>query len=208
MTRITTHQRKALIDKIAQLTDTEHQEIYKIIKNTLQQNKIGCTHNRNGLFIDFKLIPNDIFMQIEAFVEFCNSNRSELDNYDKCINECKINKDISKIVTLHHTYQFEPEVTDVDNNLQSVIARESKQHEHQKQWLSILKESKQADKIALYIDSLENLYAKIHKKKMCNMKYANAKKKYARKVVLDKKFDSDLSSILVAEEENDTSSDD
>jgi hypothetical protein len=202
MSKITTHQRKALIEKISQLNETEHYEIFKLLEDTINREQVSFTHNRNGLFLDFKLVPNDVFYKIEQFVNFCLSNRQDLDNYDKCINECKLNKDISKVVSLHHSYQedAEHECDNLDNNLNSVIARENKQHEYQQQWLNILQENKKNYKLSTYLESLDSLYSKIHKKKTCNMKYANAKKKFARKILsIDRKSDSDLISDLNTE---------
>lgn len=206
--RVTTRQRKALIDKISRLTETEHQEIFKLLQESIKHGNVGHTQNRNGMFIDFKMIPNDVILKIEQFVDFCNYNRQNLDAYDKCINECKLNKDISKVVTLHHSKTDDLLDTKIDtdfdecntNSLQNVIARAAQSHQNEKQWLDLLKENKQCDKVLQYVDLLENNYSKIHKKKTCNMKYANAKKKYARRAVAEKKIDSDLISVLEPEE--------
>jgi len=202
--RVTTRQRKALIDKISRLTETEHHEIFKLLQETIKSGNIGHTQNRNGMFIDFKMIPNDVIQKIEQFVDFCNHNRHNLDAYDKCINECKLNKDISKVVSLHHSKECENKVdTTFDecnsNSLQNVIARASQSHRNEHHWLDLLKENKQCDKVLQYVDLLENNYSKIHKKKTCNMKYANAKKKYARRTVAEKKIDTDLISVLEPE---------
>lgn len=184
---ISTRRRKALIDKISALTETEHREIFKMLKETLNEN-VGFTQNRNGIFINFKMVPPETVIQIEKFVEFCNSNRADLDEYDKRINECKLNKDISKVIQ----YTNEESTQQIkSSSLQEVLTRESENHAKKTEWMDVIKECKQKTRVTQYVESLETNFQKIHKKKTCNMKYANAKKKYARRIVVDKKFDSE-----------------
>lgn len=236
---ITTRQRKALIEKISQLTETEHQEIYKMLNDVIKSNDgVGFTQNRNGVFLNFKKVPPETVIQIEKFVDFCNSNRPDLDEYDKRIKECKLNKDISKVIQynnvnnnitvsvsgdgaststgitatnsgalqqLKHSQDTQqhsiisPQAPPTTNSLQDVISRENKNHAKKTEWLDVLKECKEKERVSHYVDSLENNFSKIHKKKTCNMKYANAKKKYARRIVTEKKFDADLVSNLELE---------
>lgn len=207
--RVSTRQRKTLIEKIALLTETEHFEIYKMLSHVLKDGDVSCTKNRNGMFINFKKIPTALVLDIEKFVDFCNHNRQNLDEYDKCINECKLHKDISKVFTLHQQAKSmnDDENDDINadinascNALQDVITRENRNHFNKSQWLDLLKESKEKQRVTQFVDALENNFAKIHKKKTCNMKYANAKKKYARKVAPEKKFDADLVSNLEVEQ--------
>lgn len=196
---ITSRRRKILIDKIAYLNDTEHVEIFKMIKDS----NISFTQNRNGIFLNFKLIPDETVLQVEKFVEFCNSNRDDLDKYDKHINECKLHKDVSSVMSYNKLNSTEPFNTTAHNqtscNLQDVISREKKLHEDKTSFIDILRENKEKDRVCQYVDALEVNYAKIHKKKMCNMKYSNAKKKYSRKVTGDKKVEVDLVSNLEPE---------
>jgi hypothetical protein len=202
-----TQRRKAVIDKIAHLNENEHQEIYKMILENMSQTDLGVTKNRNGVFINIKLLPIEVITSIEDFVEFSNSNRHDLDEYDKCINECKLNKDISKILHMNPyclppvqapaDSHDEPEV--ISNSLQDVISRETKTHAKKNEWMDMLKDCKELDRVTHYVDSLENNCAKMNKKKTCNMKYANAKKRYARRIINEKKNELDFFSILESE---------
>lgn len=202
-TQLSTRRRKALIDKISMLTETEHTEIYKMLADIIKtRTDIGFTQNRNGMFLNFKMVPIDIVERIEKFVEFCNMNRPDLDEYDKRINECKLNKDISKVINMTNAQgdggdeDGNAESSNATNGLQDVLARETKNHTKKNEWMDLLKECKEKERVTHYVEALEGNFQKIHKKKTCNMKYANAKKKFARRVVIEKKFDSDLISNL------------
>lgn len=185
-----------------------------MLNDVIQSNDaIGFTQNRNGVFLNFKKVPPETVVQIEKFVDFCNLNRPDLDEYDKRIKECKLNKDISKVIQMSGTSQGNDNVLASNilndtfiqpppattNSLLDVIARETKNHAKKTEWLDVLKECKEKERVSHYVDSLENNFSKIHKKKTCNMKYANAKKKYARRIVAEKKFDADLVSNLEQE---------
>lgn len=205
---VTTRQRKALIDKIAVLTMNEHVEIFKIINDSLQEMDIKYTLNRNGMFINFKLIPDETVLKIEQFVDFCNNNRHDLDEYDKKINECKMNKDVSKVIHMYNMgagslgdglLEDECDIVKESQDLQDVIMRQTKNFTKKNEWIDIVKSTKEKERVSSYLESLENSYSKIHKKKTCNLKYANAKKKFARKCIPEKKFDLDLLSVLEEE---------
>jgi hypothetical protein len=78
--------KKRLLHKIEQLGSTEHTEIFKICK----MHGVSITETRlNGVFFNLTTLSDDVFFKIEDFVNYCHSNKSELDAYDQRLNECK-----------------------------------------------------------------------------------------------------------------------
>ena len=76
--------RKMLFEKINTMTKTEHEEIFKIIK---EKNKdIPYSKNKNGIFFNLSSIDDNTIHDINNFVNYCISNKQELDDYDKKIN--------------------------------------------------------------------------------------------------------------------------
>lgn len=191
----TNRERKALIDRISQLGPTEHEEILKIIK--LHCQSVSYSQNRNGVFINFRTVPSSIVEKIENFVEFCYENKQHLDEYDKRINECKLN---NKFLNLNSQEQTNDLTNTNDPQPLNVVMKSLTQsHVVDSLWQETLRETKERQKLECIMDVLENNYAKIHKKRACSTKYANAKKKYARKVTSDKRCETDLASILQPE---------
>ena len=86
--------KKLLFEKINSLSSTEHEEVFKIIKS----NNINYSKNKNGVFFNISNIHDDIVKHIDEFVLFCVSNKKELDEYDKKLNECKLNNNFQNIM--------------------------------------------------------------------------------------------------------------
>jgi hypothetical protein len=170
-------EKKHLIDQIAGLGVTEHAEIFKIIGDSVKY-----TQNSNGIFLNLKDLPADILENIKKFVDFCLENKTQLDEYDLKLNECKLNN--NKL-----------ESTEAPLSLDDVITIPTIQNE----WIDKLKESKQKERIDNVVEILEGNLQKINKKKTCNTKYSNAKKKYGRKVVVDRKSEGETLSVLTPE---------
>ena len=74
MTEYNNRVRKQILSKILILTETEHQEIFKILRNV----NIPFTQNCNGVFFNFSLVPNNIVQSIDEFVNFCLENKKDL----------------------------------------------------------------------------------------------------------------------------------
>jgi len=174
-------QKKQLRDKIGKLSQTEHEEIYKILK----RQRISFTQNKNGIFFDFSLIDSEVSQVIEGFVDFCISNKVELDEYDKQINECKINNSFDKMK--------------VSVPLTKVIT--SEHCDKVDDWQGLLNEVKTNEKINAFVNLLENNSEKMTLRKT-NTKFINAKKKYSKRITSDKKNESELQSNLVCENYN------
>jgi hypothetical protein len=81
--------RKRLLQKINQLGKTEHTEILGICK----QHNVNVTETRlNGVFFNLTTLPDNVFVEIEDFVNYCHANKSALDEYDQKLQECKFFK--------------------------------------------------------------------------------------------------------------------
>ena len=68
--RVSDKQLRELKDVIGQLEEFQKVEIYKIIKN----NDIKYTNNKNGVFINMKLISSKCIEEINNYLKFININ--------------------------------------------------------------------------------------------------------------------------------------
>lgn len=149
----TNKQRKFLFDRINTLSSTEHEEIYKIIKT----NGISYSQNKNGIFFNLSTLSDNVVKDIDNFVVYCISNKKELDAYDKILNECKITNNISSISPSPiQTNTIQQDSWIVDDPLY--------------------------DKFMKFVDKFALDKEKISKKKI-NIKYNNARKKFAKKSI-------------------------
>lgn len=179
--------KKYLLEKIAKLSQTEHDEIFKLIKTS----NTPYTQNKNGLFVNMSVLPEEILGKVDLFVDFCLKNKSELDEYDKRISECKINNNYDMLNSKPGDISFVPEKKHLNDFMSSVTKQ-------QDNWQRVLAEAKKDEKVATLATMLEDNFDRVHKKRG-NMKYVNAKKKYARRVAIEKKIDQDLYNVLVQE---------
>ena len=173
----TSRQKKELRDKINKLSHTEHEEIFKILKNK----ELDYTQNKNGVFFDVSLLTNEIAQEIDQFVVFCMANKKELDDYDNQINECKMNNCFDKIKTSSVP-------------LSKMIASDVVIDD----WQGLIAENKSNERITAFVSLLESNVEKLVVKRG-NTKFVNAKKKYSRKCISDKKNESDLQNTLEVE---------
>lgn len=91
--RITVRQRRLLMQRIHDLGQTEHQEIF----NILQKHGVEHTQNSNGVFINLTPVADNIVAEVQRFVNFCFDNKRNLDEYDKRLNECKLSQNFESI---------------------------------------------------------------------------------------------------------------
>lgn len=184
--------KKQLIEKISRLSKTEHEEIFKIMRSKEE----SFTQNKNGVFFNLSNISDAIIKEIDMFVEFCLKNKKELDEYDKKLNECKISNNYTILQPRQsqtHEYQ-----TDQKHDLNSILAVKNTVDTPKDNWLSLINEAKHAEKLSVFIETLQECQDKVIKKKS-STKFLNAKKKYSRRIVLDKKIENDLTSNLSSE---------
>lgn len=162
--------KKSLFEKINNLSSTEHEEIYKIITS----NSINISKNKNGVFFNLSSVSDEIVNKISIFVEYCLSNKDELDEYDKKLNECKLNNKYSDIMQMNVKLE---QLIDTD-----------KKNKPKDDWSKVKLDSKSISKFHTLVDKLNEDRDKLHIKKL-NSKFINAKKKYSKKITSDKKFD-------------------
>jgi thiamine kinase-like enzyme len=168
--------KKNLRYNINNLSQTEHEEIFKILKT----HDLSFTQNKNGIFVDISLLPQDILEKMEDFVEFCINNKIELDEYDKQVNECKINNTFDSIRNSVPLTKMLVADNIVDD------------------WQGLLNEVKTNEKINAFVSLLESNSEKLSLKR-ANTKFINAKKKYSKKITNEKKNENDLQNNLTAE---------
>jgi hypothetical protein len=160
--------RKVLFEKINNMTKTEHEEIFKIIRD--KNSNVNYSKNKNGVFLNLSSLNDETIHEVNNFVTYCINNKKELDDYDKKLNECKINNYLSNIASLN-------------NNLKIGI-------DEMDDWNSLVPESKSIQKISTFVEKLMNDHDRIGKKKI-NQKFSNAKKKYSKKVCIERKFETE-----------------
>lgn len=160
--------RKALFEKINNMTKTEHEEIFKIIRSS--SNNANYSKNKNGVFFNMSTLDSNIIEKVDNFVNYCMNNKKDLDDYDKKINECKINNNLVHIIPRG--------LEDVTKPILS----------QQEDWSDVTCEPKSIQKITQFIEKLMADHEKIGKKKV-NQKFSNAKKKYSKKACVERKFE-------------------
>ena len=169
MIMITNKQKKNLLLDINTLSKTEHEEIYRILS---KEDKIAFSKNKNGVFFNLSNIEDDVFIKLENFVQYCMNNKKDLDDYDKKINECKMNGGHIQLNL---------------NNLPKDTLEPVKED-----WNTIV-DPKSIQRLSTYIEKIMDSKEKTIKR--TNVKFNNAKKKYAKRVIQDKKFDKSLKDL-------------
>jgi hypothetical protein len=169
--------RKLLFEKIINLSITEHEEIFKMIK----LNDINFSQNKNGIFFNLSTIDDKVIKEIHNFVGYCITNKTELDKYENKLNECKINNNFENIMPILPKQpcliEYSVKTKDIDDNwniLNSI-------------------DSKKLAKIAIFVEKMGTDRDKIGKKKL-NVKFHNARKKYSKKIFNDKRL-GDINNI-------------
>lgn len=178
-------ERKMLFDKINRLSSTEHEEIFRIIS----AHAVNMSKNKNGIFFNLTTVPNDIIIQIDSFVNYCLSNQESLDEYDKKLNECKLNNKYAR------NYDY----VNMNLKLENIVCgAKDNTHNVSEGWKVRQLDVKTTQRITYLIDKIQEDREKLHTKRL-NTKFINAKKRYSKRVVSDKKFDSEVVAELEVE---------
>jgi len=69
-------ERKKIFDTIHALVQPEQEEIFRIIR----KHKISYSENSNGIFFDLSALPDNTFLQIKDYIQFCLTTRNEHEN--------------------------------------------------------------------------------------------------------------------------------
>lgn len=161
--------KKALFEKINSLSSTEHEEIYRIIND----NNVNISRNRNGIFFNISSVDDDIVDQIATFVDYCISNKDQLDEYDKKLNECKLSNKYGQVI---------------DMNIKLEHLGVNDKQRKQDDWSKVKIDAKNVNKFITFVEKFNEDRDKLYQKKI-NSKFINAKKKYSRKITVEKKFE-------------------
>lgn len=167
--KYTYYNKKHLFDKINSLSSTEHDEIYRIIN----ENDINVSKNKNGIFFNLSSINDVVLNEIDKFVTYCVNNKQQLDEYDKRLNECKMNNKYGMIVNMN--IKLEDMIAEKDNNQID-------------DWSKVDLDNKSMMKVTNMLQRIADEREKLHIKKI-NSKFINAKKRFNKKTISDKKFD-------------------
>lgn len=167
--KYTYHNKKHLFDKINSLTSTEHDEIYRIIT----ENDINVSKNKNGIFFNLSSIDDVVLNEIDKFVTYCVNNKQQLDDYDKKLNECKMNNKYGMIVNM---------------NIKLEDMKAEKENNQIDDWSKVDLDHKSMMKVSNMLQRIVDERDKLHIKKI-NSKFINAKKRFNKKASCDKKFD-------------------
>lgn len=180
---ITNKQRKVLFDKINTLSSTEHEEIFKIVRN----HGISFSQNKNGVFFNLSNVSEDIIEEMENFISYCMNNKQELDEYDKIINECKMSNHLKMPVNTSLSKMGRMD-TDINVKKQTgVIPMTST-------WNTIKVNEVTMDKFIKFVEKINHDKDKICKKKV-NVKFNNAKKRYSKKLS-ERKVENEYPDVL------------
>lgn len=166
----TNNEKKIIFDKINTLSTTEHEEIYRIIS----EHSVNVSRNKNGVFFNLSSVENDVVAKIDTFVSYCVSNKVQLDEYDKRLNECKMSNKYGKIENMNIRLENLPSSDTITNEKDD--------------WNKVKLENKSVAKLTHLIDRMQEDREKLNVKRV-NSKFVNAKKRFSKKVVSDKKFD-------------------
>lgn len=182
MTMYSTKHKKQLLEKINNLTSTEHEEIFNIILRSISD--VNYTTNKNGIFFNLSTLEDETIEEIEKFVDFCYANKKDLDDYDKRLNECKANTNI------------------INLNLETIVEKKGCDTALPIcDWSNVnIDQTLDSKNAQCIVNFIERLYSDKTGKKKLNVKFHNAKKKYAKKATSDAKFEYDLLSELEFEE--------
>lgn len=181
-------QRKVLYDKINTLSGTEHEEIFKIVKS----HGISFSQNKNGIFFNLSVLTDEIVKEIENFVSYCMSNKQELDEYDKIINECKMSNHLKMPVSTQlNTSLGGMGRMEVDANPKKTGLLQSAS------WNNLKLHEGVVEKFVKFVDRMNADKEKVCKKKI-NLKFNNAKKRYSKKLS-ERKVEIEQEDLLTQE---------
>lgn len=177
--------RKALFDRINSLSSTEHEEILKIVKS----HNIVYSQNKNGIFFNLSSLSDEAVKDIDNFVVYCISNKKELDEYDKIINECKMSNNIKSIMP--------PINTSLSHMAKAATSTALHNEQAKKMWENLKLDETSMEKFVKFTDKVIQDKEKIGRKKL-NVKFNNARKRFSKKIT-DRKIDCEQNDILQPE---------
>jgi len=184
---------KQLVDRIKTLSRTEHEGIFRM----LSKHNINFTENGNGCFVNLSGVPTALIKELFDFVNYCIKNQKEMEEYDKKLNECKLNN------TLVPAYGSDINIIRDSVDVAELIAIEQERKTQAKNASDIIKlvtENQHNEKLQSFLKVMSESTDRIHKKKM-NSRYTTALKTFSRKCV-DRKTEFEGGNCLQPEPYN------
>lgn len=170
----TNRNRKTLMDKINDLSCTEHNEIFKIVID--HSSSLSYTKNTYGVFFNMRNFDDNLLFKIESFVSFCIENNKELEEYDKKLKECKMHTLSDQNIDQDSNYTSSS-LLHLKDNIYVDAAIDSKIEE----WCQTINNDPNVVKV---INCLYNTDKTL--KKNIHAKYHAAKKRYSRRIPYEK----------------------
>jgi hypothetical protein len=85
-----TRQKMQLVENMRRLSSTEHDEVFKLIR----QKKIKFTQNSNGVWCDLFSVDADTIQKMSDLVDFYCCNKVELDEFEQRLAEAKMKNNV------------------------------------------------------------------------------------------------------------------
>ena len=174
-------EQKLLMSRVSELGPTEHEEIF----NMLTSEGVQYMQNRNGVFVNLSGVAGGVMRRIQSFVTFCIDNKTSLDEYDNHLNEQKFTQTFEK-EGLRRDDAKVSTVTDGPQQQQQQQQQEPPQPPQQPPQPPQQQQQQQQQQQ----DQMQQLPQQQHQPTQHhqdNAKYAQARKKYAKRKVPDKK---------------------
>lgn len=186
--------KRAILEKINVLSSTEHEEILKIVK----RHDVSFSQNKNGVFFNLSMLSDTIIQEIDNFVTYCISNKKELDEYDKIINQCKMNNKIDGVMPVISTSltDMAKSTGDASVDQDGTICSSNLCITKKNNWTNVKMDAVSMEKFMRFAEKVAADKEKVCKKRV-NVKFNNAKKRFAKKV--DRKFENDIRDDLSEE---------
>lgn len=198
----TTRARKALVQRVNELGTTAHEEIFRKLKS----HGVDHTQNNNGMFVNLSVVSAPVLDDISAFVDYCIDNDRSLNEYDKKLNECKMNQRFDELPKILGNNRSEDGRETRAHTASQLHNMQSDQSRGKKQQQLLQNETETARAAGMQVVDLEDrdemnnkspcllrLQAIIPldvekggKRKLCT-KFNNAKKRFMRKSTADKR---------------------
>jgi hypothetical protein len=80
-------ERKLFLDELKKLVIVEQEEIFRILK----KNNCDFSENSNGIFFDLSKLSSGAFLQMKAFLSFCQANRKNFEVRDREMEDSRLN---------------------------------------------------------------------------------------------------------------------
>lgn len=80
-------ERKLFLDELKKLVIVEQEEIFRILK----KNNCDFSENSNGIFFDLSKLSTASFLQMKAFLSFCQANRKNFEIRDREMEDSRLN---------------------------------------------------------------------------------------------------------------------